>query len=70
MEEVISVMSNKVLFSVLDQRQGFYQIKLDSKSSDYCCFITRFGKYKFLRLLLLFLLPALQLGVSFGLLNN
>lgn len=37
-------------FTVLDLKDGFYQVKLTEKSSNYCAFSTPFGVYKFKRL--------------------
>jgi len=49
-EEIATKFNNKRYFSVLDLKDGFYQVKLDKKSSDLCTFSTPFGCYKFLRL--------------------
>lgn len=37
-------------FTKLDASSGFWQMKLERKSSKLCTFITPFGRYKFLRL--------------------
>lgn len=49
-EEIITKLTNKSVFSVLDLSDGFYNIKLTDSSSDLCTFSTPFGTYKFLRL--------------------
>lgn len=41
---------NKKFFTLLDLKQGFWQIKLDNESADLCTFCTPFGYYKFNRL--------------------
>lgn len=50
LEEIVTKLQNKSLFSVLDLSDGFYNIKLTDKSTDLCTFSTPFGCYKFLRL--------------------
>lgn len=49
-EEINSKLSGKQYFSVLDFKNEFYQVKLDSESSKFTVFSTPFGCYKFLRL--------------------
>ncbi|GBM72932.1 Uncharacterized protein K02A2.6 [Araneus ventricosus] len=49
-EELVPKLTNKKVFSVLDLKDGFFQIELDDKSSDLCTFSSPFGCYKFLRL--------------------
>ncbi|XP_039307927.1 uncharacterized protein K02A2.6-like [Solenopsis invicta] len=49
-EEINSKLSGKQYFLVLDFKNGFYQVKLDSESSKFTVFSTPFGCYKFLRL--------------------
>lgn len=50
MDEIISKVSGAKFFSTVDCSNGFWQIKLDSTSSDLCTFNTPFGRYKFLRM--------------------
>lgn len=50
LQEVTSQLTGKFWFSLLDLKEGFYNIKLDKESSNYCAFSTPFGCYKFLRL--------------------
>ncbi|GBN52471.1 Transposon Ty3-I Gag-Pol polyprotein [Araneus ventricosus] len=49
-EELVPKLTHKIVFSVLDLKDGFVQIELDDKSSDLCTFSSPFGCYKFLRL--------------------
>ncbi|GBM17919.1 hypothetical protein AVEN_111073-1 [Araneus ventricosus] len=49
-EELVPKLTDKKVFSVLDLKDGFFQIELDDKSSDLCTFSSLFGCYKFLRL--------------------
>ncbi|GBN61738.1 Transposon Ty3-G Gag-Pol polyprotein [Araneus ventricosus] len=49
-EEFLTKLTNKSVYSVLDLKDGFFQIPLDVKSSDLCTLSTPFGCYKFLRL--------------------
>lgn len=50
LEEIITKITNKKYFSVLDLSEGFYNIKLDKKSSELCTFNSPFGCYQFNRL--------------------
>ncbi len=49
-EEVASQMSGATVFSVLDAKNSFWQIRLDRKSSMMTTFSTPFGRYRFLRM--------------------
>lgn len=49
-EDIISKLTGKSIFSVIDMKDGFWQIELDEKSSILCTFNTPFGRYKFNRL--------------------
>ncbi|XP_041439819.1 uncharacterized protein K02A2.6-like [Xenopus laevis] len=49
-EDVISNLAGKKLFTILDEKDGYWQIKLDSESADLCTFNTPWGRYKFHRL--------------------
>ena len=46
-EEIISQMSGARFFSKLDASNGYWQIPVDEKTSDYLTFATVFGRYKF-----------------------
>ncbi|KAJ3650090.1 hypothetical protein Zmor_021798 [Zophobas morio] len=48
--DIISKLKDAKVFSVLDTNKGFWNIKLDSKSSKLCTFNTPFGRYRFKRL--------------------
>lgn len=50
MDEILPKLSNKSVYSVLDLKDGFFQIALDEESSELCTFSTPVGCYKFLRL--------------------
>jgi hypothetical protein len=49
-EETIEDIAGAQIFSVLDAKNAFFSIKLDSASSAYTTFATPFGHYKYLRL--------------------
>lgn len=49
-EEIISEMSGARYFTKLDASQGFWQVKLEERSTKYCTFNTPFGRYCFPRL--------------------
>ncbi|XP_045454875.1 uncharacterized protein K02A2.6-like [Melitaea cinxia] len=50
LEEITSKLSGAKYFNTLDVKNGFWNIKLSTASSDLCCFNTPFGRYKFLRM--------------------
>ena len=47
-EDVASRMPNVTVFSTLDARSGFWQIKLNYESSLLTTFSSPFGRYRFL----------------------
>lgn len=49
-EDILSRLFGKIIFSVIDMKEGFWQLKLDEPSSQLCTFNTPFGRYKFNRL--------------------
>lgn len=49
-EEVAAQMSGATVFSVLDAKNSFWQIRLDKKSSMLTTFSTPFGRFRFLRM--------------------
>ncbi|CAA9995923.1 unnamed protein product, partial [Nesidiocoris tenuis] len=49
-ESVLSELNGARYFSVVDTKDGFWNIKLDEKSSKLTTFWTPFGRYRFLRL--------------------
>ena len=50
LEDISAKLSNKCYFTVLDFKEGFYQVGLDEESSKMCAFGCPFGVYKFNRL--------------------
>ena len=46
MDDVISKLGKVKVFTVLDAKDGFLQVKLDEKSSELTTFHTPFGRYK------------------------
>lgn len=50
LEDLKSKLARAKFFTVLDLKDGFYQIELTSDSSKLCSFSTPFGTYKFKRL--------------------
>lgn len=48
-EDITSRLSGKRVFSVLDLRNGFWQMELDSRSADLTTFMTPFGRYRWER---------------------
>lgn len=48
-EDITSRLSGKRLFTVLDLRNGFWQMELDSVSADLTTFMTPFGRYRWER---------------------
>ncbi|CAI5681987.1 unnamed protein product [Oreochromis niloticus] len=49
-EDVRSKLAGKSIFTILDEKDGYWQIKLDEPSSKLCTFNTPWGRYRFLRL--------------------
>ena len=49
-EEVVAEIPGAKVFSTLDAKSGFWQIKLDEASSKLCTFNSPFGRYRFTRL--------------------
>ena len=49
-DEVTSQFANAKMFSKLDASNGFWQMKLEDGSTNFCTFNTPFGRYKYLRL--------------------
>ena len=50
MEDVATRLSKAKVFSVLDTKNGFWQVKLDMDSSHLTTFNTPFGRFRWLRL--------------------
>jgi hypothetical protein len=49
-QDIVSRLSGKRIFSVIDMSNGFWQVPLDKESADLCTFNTCFGRYQFTRL--------------------
>ncbi len=50
LEEISSDLSNAKVFSVVDAKDGFLQVRLDQESSKLTTFSTPFGRYRWLRM--------------------
>uniref|UniRef100_A0A803SS84 Gypsy retrotransposon integrase-like protein 1 n=1 Tax=Anolis carolinensis TaxID=28377 RepID=A0A803SS84_ANOCA len=49
-EEVLSHLAGKKIFTIIDEKDGYWQVKLDKASSRLCTFNTPWGRYCFNRL--------------------
>lgn len=49
-EDVQCSLAGEKIFTILDEKDGYWQIKLDDKSADLCTFNTPWGRYQFTRL--------------------
>lgn len=50
LEDIAMSLKGKSVFTVLDLKEGFYQVELDEESSKLCSFNSPYGSYKFNRL--------------------
>lgn len=50
LDDLTSKLAGREFFTVLDLKEGFWQVELDDQSSKICSFSTPFGCYRFLRL--------------------
>ncbi|KAL1447288.1 hypothetical protein WDU94_008932 [Cyamophila willieti] len=50
LEQIKYKLAGKTVFSVIDLKDSFHQVKLSKKSTDFCTFSTPFGYFKYLRL--------------------
>lgn len=50
LDEILPALSNARLFSVLDAKDGFHQVKLDTESSYLTTFWSPYGRYRYLRM--------------------
>lgn len=50
LEDLAVKLKDKSIFTVIDLKEGFYQIPLEKESMKYTCFLTPFGKFCFRRL--------------------
>ena len=46
-EDIASRLSGKKVFSIVDEKDGFWQVPLDDESSHLCTFNTLYGRYRF-----------------------
>jgi hypothetical protein len=49
-DELLPDLANAKVFTVLDAKDGFHQVKLTEESSKLTCFWTPFGRYRYLRM--------------------
>ncbi len=49
LEDIRSKLAGKKQFTILDEKDGYWQIKLDEESADLCAFNTTWGRYYFHR---------------------
>ena len=49
-EDIASHLSGKKVFSIVDEKDGFWQVCLDEESCHLCTFNTPFGRYRFKRM--------------------
>ena len=49
-QEIASEFTGKSVFSILDLKDGYWQVELDESSSYLCTFATSFGRYCFTRM--------------------
>ena len=49
-EDIASRLSGKKVFSIVDEKDGFWQVPLDDESSYLCTFSTPYGRYRFKRI--------------------
>ena len=49
-EEVLCRLSGKSIFTILDEKDGYWQVRLDKSSSMLCTFSTPWGRFRFKRL--------------------
>lgn len=49
-EDIASRLSGKKVFSIVDEKDGFWQVRLDNESSYLCTFNNPFGPYRFKRM--------------------
>ena len=49
-EDIASHLSGKNVFSIVDEKDGFWQVRLDEESCHLCTFNTHFGRYRFKRM--------------------
>ncbi len=50
LEDIRCKLAGKKLFTILDEKDGYWQIKLYEESADLCAFNTPWGRYRFHRM--------------------
>ena len=45
-QDIVTRLGRKKLFTVMDQKDAYWQIPLDDESADLCTFSTPFGRFK------------------------
>ena len=50
LEEILPTLAQAKVFTVLDAKDGFHQVKLDDVSSHLTTFWTTYGRYRYLRM--------------------
>ncbi|KAL0152625.1 hypothetical protein M9458_052348 [Cirrhinus mrigala] len=50
LEDIRCKLAGKKLFTILDEKDGYWQIKLDEEPTDLCAFNTPWGRYRFHRM--------------------
>ena len=48
--EISTQLGGARLFTIIDQKDSYWQVELDKDSSLLCCFNTPFGRYRFVRM--------------------
>lgn len=49
-EDITSRLRGKKVFSIVDEKDGFWQVRLDDERSHLCTFSTPYGRYRFKRM--------------------
>ncbi|XP_056013214.1 uncharacterized protein K02A2.6-like [Ostrea edulis] len=49
-QEIASQLNGKSLYTILDEKDGYHQVELDTETSYLCTFQTLFGRYRYKRL--------------------
>lgn len=51
-DDLVNAIGKAMMFSALDMHSGFHQVLLDPESSEKTGFVTRFGTYKYITMLM------------------
>ena len=49
-DQILPKLNNAKIFTILDAKNGFWQVELDKESANLTTFTTPFGRYRWLRL--------------------